>query len=226
MERALAFPSFPLSWPNPEGSFGSPALAWTLHHAQHSPEWWTLWALRAVQGRTLGPGLRDMEARGGTPYTGYPCGPHPHPHRGQGRTHHANEFHLLLPILLSVFPLQVTFPHLGDTWAQTLPTLHMFGDVVLGLSPRMEQQPLSPEGVLGEVWAGRGRQAGEAPEQSRSQWGRGAPKPLVPRLCSLRPPGPPGIPSSSPPLNLLHLLRHNVPPPPKSTCHCPVSEYP
>lgn len=34
---------------------------------------------------------------------------------GQQGTHHADKFHLHLPVLLSALPLQVTSPHLGDT---------------------------------------------------------------------------------------------------------------
>lgn len=37
------------------------------------------------------------------------------PRSGQGGTHHANEFHLCLPVLQSALPLQVTSPHLGGT---------------------------------------------------------------------------------------------------------------
>ena len=34
-------------------------------------------------------------------------------YRAWGGTHHADELHLRPPVLLSAFPLLVTFPHLG-----------------------------------------------------------------------------------------------------------------
>lgn len=48
LSQALRTHRAPWHWPAP------------LHHAHHSPEWWVVWAVLAVQGCALGLGHRRM----------------------------------------------------------------------------------------------------------------------------------------------------------------------
>lgn len=82
LSQVLKDPRAPWHWPAP------------FHRAHHSPEWWVVWAAMAVRAVLWG---WDTEGR---PIRWQPCAP-----ACAQRTHHADEFHLCLPVILSVFPL-------------------------------------------------------------------------------------------------------------------------
>lgn len=74
-----------------------------------------------MRGWALGWGHRGMKKRGGAPCKGRSCAT---TWARAGTHHHANELHLCSPVLLSVFPLPVTLPHLQGHVGPDTSTLH------------------------------------------------------------------------------------------------------